>query len=217
MKKIMMTKYGFIRCPEEDFSDDGNRFQVYKVGNRIRVTKCVSEGEAYISARLEGGQLPYDVYSNLSYYCDLGRLNGVSTDGVTEDDLQRLYESCLAYEQEYIAAENSIQYPTKEEITEQCQKIHAQTILDLNRAEQLFNQKALAAALTLSDYEWKRLKEYLNELVKRAKRFDSEFKIEELVQNMYRTSNSFLFCSPTYSDLKESWYYTEIIKLFNRV
>ena len=55
MKKIMMNKYGFVRWPEEDFSDDGNRFYCYKVGNRVRVSKLVSDGVAYISARVDRG------------------------------------------------------------------------------------------------------------------------------------------------------------------
>jgi hypothetical protein len=217
MKKIMMNKFGFVRWPEEDFSDDGNRFTCYKVGKRVRVSKTVSDGRAYISARIDDGQLPYESYSELPYYCDLDRLNGVSVTGVTEDDLQRLYESCLAYEKAYTDAENSIQYPTLAEITEQCDKIHARAVLDANRAQQLFSSKFLMATEILSDYEWKRIREYIVELNKRARRFDSELKIEEFANNIYRKSYSFSFCAPTYSDLNESWYYQQIVKLLKRV
>ena len=52
MQRINLTKYGFIRDREEDFSDDGNRFQGYRVGKRVRVSKLVADGDAYISATI---------------------------------------------------------------------------------------------------------------------------------------------------------------------
>lgn len=216
MKRVNLVKYGFVRWPEEDFSDDGSRFTCYQVGNRVRVSKLVADGQAYIDATLDG-RLPYEVYSNLPYYCDLGRLNGVSAAGITEEDLQRLYESCLAYEAEYIKAEGSIQYPTIAEISLQCKKIHARAIFELTEAERLFNRKAFDAAMTLSDYYWRTLKERLVELNKRAHRFDSENAINKFATGLYGQSYSFNFCKPTNPDLSASWYFTDLCKLFNQV
>ena len=62
MERITMTKYGFIRSKEDDFSDDGNRFTCYRVG-KVRISKLVSDGEAYIDAYIDSGMLPYDIYS----------------------------------------------------------------------------------------------------------------------------------------------------------
>ena len=39
-----MTKYGFKRWKDGDFSDDGNRFTCYRVGKRVSVSKLVSDG-----------------------------------------------------------------------------------------------------------------------------------------------------------------------------
>ena len=107
MKRINLVKYGFVRWPEGDFSDDGSHFQTYKVG-RVRVTKHVSDGQAYIDGDINDGKLPYEVYSNLPHYKATGKLNGVSIATLAEDDLQELYEACQAYEVEYTNAENSI-------------------------------------------------------------------------------------------------------------
>ena len=85
MTRINLVKYGFIRDAAEDFSDDGNRFQVYKVG-RVRVTKLVSDGEAYIDGDINDCRLPYEVYSKLPHYKAIGRLNGVSLASLTEDE-----------------------------------------------------------------------------------------------------------------------------------
>ena len=58
MKRIELVKYGFIRSPEDDFSDDGNRFTCYRVG-KVRVSKLISHGDAFISARIDDYILPY--------------------------------------------------------------------------------------------------------------------------------------------------------------
>lgn len=212
MKRIMMTKYGFVRSPEDDFSDDGNRFHVYRVG-RVRVTKLVSDGEAYISADICDGKLPYKVYKTLPHYKDLDILNGVSVDSITEDNLQKLYEDCQAYEVEYTAAENSIEYPTIQELTDRCKAIHAKRMTEAAIVENLINGKTFYLASVLSEYEWKRVRDFIQEIIKRTQKYDSDLKIEEEVIRMYKHSISFSFMSPTYSDLSDGYYYTELVKL----
>ena len=123
MKKIQMTKYGFVRWAEQDFSDDGSVFYCYLVGERVRVSKCTYKGEAFIDADIQGTKLPYEVYSKLPHYSALSKLNGVSIDSLTDQDLFDLCEACLYYEKEYIEAENTIKMPTLEEIKAQCIKI----------------------------------------------------------------------------------------------
>lgn len=217
MKKIMMNKYGFIRWPEEDFSDDGNRFYAYKVGTRVRVTKLISDGTAFIDGTILNGKLPYSVYSQLPHYRAISNLNGVSLSSLTEEDLQKLYTDCLTYELEYTAEENSIVYPSIAELEEQCKKIHSKAIVELNHVEQLFSQKSVEAACKLSDYEWKYLRDYIVILYKRAEKYNSDAKITDRAIELYQTSYSFQFCSSTSSELLDSYYYREIIKLLNRV
>ena len=116
MKRINLVKYGFVRNQEEDFSDDGNRFQCYKVGKRVRVSKLVADGEVYISARIDGNKLDYAEYSVLPHYKSLDVLNGVSISTIEESDLIELYSNCLEYEKEYEETEKNSVFPTREEL-----------------------------------------------------------------------------------------------------
>ena len=94
MKKIMMTKYGFVRWPERDFSDDSTRFTVYRVGERVEVSKTTYKGEAFIDGSIDGTKLPWEVYSKLPHYSAIGKLNGVSIDSLIDQDLFDLCEAC---------------------------------------------------------------------------------------------------------------------------
>ena len=213
MKKIMMTKYGFVRWPEEDFSDDGNRFYCFKVGDRVRVSKLVSDGNVYISARIDGPKLPYEVYSQLEHYKALDYLNGCSLGRLTEQDLIDLYDACVAYEQEYNEAEKNLKMPSVKEIKEQCKKLLAVRVLEFTKAEQMVAQNISALASTLSEYSWKYLQKHLTTLKKRAEEFD----IDKYSNFLYDTRRSIDFCKPDSYDFNESWDYKEVVRLVTNI
>ena len=109
MKRINMTKYGFIRNEKEDFSDDGSRFQGYMTlpNSRLRISKHISNGQAYLSSSMNGNKLDYTEYSKLPHYKDATwNYNGVSIDSLTDEDLANFYNACVEYEKEYIEAES---------------------------------------------------------------------------------------------------------------
>jgi hypothetical protein len=211
MKKIMMNKYGFVRWPEEDFSDDGNRFYCYRVGNKVRVSKLVVDGEAYISARVDHGNLPYAIYSTLPHYKMLDVLNGVSVASLTDQMLFDLCEACLFYDKEYSAAEASIVYPSADEIREQCVKLKAKRMTELAAVEALLGKNVTKLALTLSEWQWKTVREYIVSLKKAA-----EFDVDEKVRSLANTGYSFDFVKPAFHDLNDSFYYKWIMDLFNK-
>ena len=208
MTRINLVKYGFVRDAAEDFSDDGNRFQAYRVG-RVRVTKLVSDGEAYIDGDINDGKLPYEVYSKLPHYSAVSRLNGVSVASLTEDDIQKLYEDCQAYGVEYTNAENSIEYPTLEEIQEKAVKVTAKSLLELSKVESLLSKYAVEAAAKFSPYEWKTVQEYVKHLMADVKRFDPETFPQAIVGEQY----SFNFVKPEYN-MQESYWFTYLRDLF---
>ena len=210
MTRINLVKYGFVRWPEEDFSDDGNRFQVYKVG-RVRVTKLVSDGEAYIDGDIRDGKLPYDVYSKLPHYKAVGELNGVSFATLTEDDIQKLYEDCQAYEVEYTNAENSIVYPTLDQIRDKASIITNHRMLELSKIENRLNRNMREAITKFSTYEWKELQEYFNNLAKATHRFN----IATYPQTILGQAFSFTFVKPEY-EMGESYWFTSLSKLFDK-
>ena len=210
MKKIMMTKYGFVRCPEEDFSDDGNRFQAYKVG-RVRVTKLVADGEAYIDGGITDGKLPYEVYSKLPHFALCGKLNGVSAVALTDEDLQELCESCQAYDKEYTEAENSIQYPTELELQHKCNRIQAKLLLEMNELETLLGEHAVEAATKFSKWEWQRLQEHLTYMLQEL----SKYNPEKFIPSVLGTARSFTFLQNK-DDTEPNYWYKSIKEMFQK-
>jgi hypothetical protein len=210
MTRINLVKYGFVRWPEEDFSDDGNRFQTYKVG-RVRVTKLVADGEAYIDGSINDGKLPFEIYSKLPHYKAIGKLNGVSVAWLTEDALQELYEDCQAYEVEYTNAENSIQYPTELELQHKCNHIQAKLIKEMSELEDLMGKHSIEAAAKLSTYEWRTLQEYLNSMLQKL----SQHNPDKLIPNILGTARSFTFLQNR-EDTEPTYYYTYIKELFHK-
>lgn len=212
MNKIMMTKYGFVRWPAEDFSDDGTRFTCYRVGKRVRVSKAVCNGQAFIDARIDGFKLPYEVYSDLPHYLATGKLNGVSVASLTDNDLFDLVEACLLYEKEYEEAENSIVMPTYDEIYAQASRVKAVRGGEFVIAERYLKASIAEVTYNLSVYDWKEVQSYFRMLKDAAENYDPA----DVATRMLGTSRSIDFCKPECRELKESWYYTSLIKLIQK-
>ena len=209
MKKIMMTKYGFERSKADDFCDDGSVFQCYRVGNEVIVSKCVSDGWAYIDGGARSYDLPYEVYSKLPHYKDIGKLNGIKVDALTEADLINLYAACVAYDQEYTAAKNSMVWPTFSEIKIQCMKVCAKRQEELAELGRRFN---LAVALKLNEWEWKTIRDYILTLIKQT----AECNPEKYPQTIVGTVRSVEFCKPDCQELQDSFYYKWIMEKINK-
>ena len=215
MKKVNLTKYGFVRWPEEDFSDDGNRFQCYRAGKAVRVSKLVSDGQIYLSidSGCGNGTLPYEVYSKLPYYNEASwTYNGVSVDTLTEDDVQAFYEACISYEQAYIEEEAHIVYPTLDAIKEQCKKITVKTMKELDEIETILKNKVVEVATKFSDYDWKELKSGINQLTSKMVGVDKYYPAR-----IYKTSYSFNFVRPDNNDLTTpNYWYQDIMSKFKK-
>lgn len=214
MKRINLVKFGFVRTPEEDFIDDCSRFTCYRAGKTVRVSKLVSDGQAYLSISSECGKgtLPFEVYSKLPYYNDANwRWNGVPVAGLTDKDLEDFYNACLAYEREYEEAEAAIKYPTLEEIREKAVKLTAKSLLELSKIEMLLGKYGLEAAAKFSAYEWKQVQEYIKHLQADVVRFDPEAFPETIVGKSY----SFDFVKPEYN-MEESYWFTWLRDLFKK-
>lgn len=212
MQKLYLNKYGFIRWPEEDFSDDGNRFTCFRLTpvGRLRLSKHVSCGEVYLSCRIDG-DLPYEIYCALpSYNKAVWGLNGRSLSALTDKDLEDFYSTCLSYEREYEEAEKKLVYPTLEEVKNQCHKIEAKLLCEKVGVEELLRDKVCSLAYHLSDYEWKSLKRDIDGLIKEILKFDPN----KYPQTIVGTSRSFGFVKPENSDLTTpSFWYRDIMEI----
>ena len=213
MKKIMMTKYGFVRWPEQDFSDDGTRFTAYRVGERVLVTKCTYKEQAYISASIDGARLPYEVYSMLPHYSALGKLNGVSIESLTDDDLFALMAACVQYEKEYADAENSIQMPTLEEIKEQCVKVQAKRIAEFAEVEAMLSKYAAKMAITLPAWQWKTAQGYITNLACELAKYSPEL----FAPRILGSAQSIKFCKFDCTELDNCYYYNYLMDLIKSV
>ena len=215
MKRINMTKYGFVRWPEKDFTDDGSSFICYRAGKAVRVSKHVSDGLVYLSAdpsSCAGGTLPYEIYSKFPHYSSSAwKYNGFSIEHLTEQDLIDFYNDCVEYEKEYEAAEASIKYPTLEEIKDKAVKVTAKSIIEMNKVEILLKNFGAEAAVKFSEHEWGRLQEYLKRLAAEVKRFDPETYPQTVVGKAY----SFDFIKPD-RYMEESYWFKSIKELFEQ-
>ena len=205
MERINLKRFGFIRSPEDDFSDDGNRFTCYRLDGcpKIRLSKCMSYGDAFIDADVRDGRLPYEIYAKLPHYRGLSRLNGVAANSITEDDLQRLHDDCIAYVKEYEEAVAQTKYPSVDEIV-------AKAVAQLEDDKKAF--AALNAVITvedllrLSDYQMKNFKNYYTSLKKAAE--DDER--PERIKGIYGHSSSFDYVR---KPVERSWYYKACLEL----
>lgn len=212
MKRVNLAKYGFVRCPEEDFHDDGNNFQGYRVGKTVVVSKLVSNGQVYLSidSSCGNGTLPYEIYSKLPYYNEANWFyNGVSVETLTEADIQAFYEACISYEKAYEEAEATIKYPTLEEITEQCEKLWAKAMAEYSAGQTLVMDAVLLNKfIKLSDYEVKSVRDCLKSLRSAVENYD----VKTLPQRMLGKSSSFNFVKPDNSDLIHENYWLRSIR-----
>lgn len=203
MKKINLIKYGFIRSPEDDFTDDGNRFICFKVKD-VEISKLVKEGRAYISASIEDGKLPYEVYSKLPHYKSLNKLNGVSVSDLTETDLYDLYVNCVEYSKEYQDAVNQTKYPTLQELQIKCDELTADLQNQLDRAKQLIKDNILKVFDNGNNYKLKDLLDYYKSLKSNVK---NSYNRNTYPQSILGTSLSInlMKTNPT-----KSWYLKQI-------
>ena len=214
MKRINLVKYGFVKWPEESFWDDGSHFDAYRVGERVRVTKCISDGQAYIDGRIDGGFLEYNEYSSLPHYSAISKLNGVSVGIITEIDLMRLYEDCLAYEKEYIEEENRIKasLPTEEEIRERCFEILGFRHTELDLIDKRLSTLTPKLIVECSDYQWKQIREYYQSLVRKT----TQYNVDTWPKSVVGKPMSRKFMSPDFSDLKPTFYFKELMEILDK-
>lgn len=212
MKRINLTKYGFIRFPEEDFTDDGNRFQSYRFSEtNSHVSKLVSDGTVYLSVHVDG-QLPYEVYSVLpNYHAATWSYNGISVACLTDEMLQDFFNACVKYEKEYQAAEAAMEYPNELELQHKCNRIMTKLALEMNELEKLIGEHAVEAAVKFSKWEWEQLQKYLAYMLQELDKYNPD----KFIPPMLRTARSITFLQNK-EDTEPTYWYKSIKKMFQK-
>lgn len=214
MKKIVMKKYGFIRNEGEDFHDDGNNFKGYATSpnSRLRVTKLVSDGRAYLSSDMNGCKLDYDEYSKLPHYKDaVWNYNGIDMNLLTNEDLINWYNACVEYEKEYIEAESKVVFPTIEEIRNQCFIINKIRQQEIKEVEELLQKASLGLLLKgTSDYELRNIRDYYKNLTNRF------YNLATYPQTIQYSNYGRNFVKETNPDIQPSWYYKQLVEILEK-
>lgn len=212
MTRINLTKYGFIRFPEEDFHDDGNNFTCYRFSDtNSHISKLVANGEAYLSVHVTG-ELPYETYSALPHYKRATwDFNGISVASLTDALLQDFFNSCVEYEKEYRAAEASIKYPTELELQHKCMHIQAKLIKEMSELERLMGDHAVEAATKFAKWEWQRLQEHLTHMLQEL----SKYNPDTFIPGHLGTARSFTFIQSK-ADVEPTYWYTSIKEMFQK-
>ena len=207
MKRIDLVKYGFVRSPEDDFSDDGNRFTCYRVGSKVRVSKLVSDGEAYLSGSISDSDLPYEIYSKLPHYSEAEwKYNGVSLSALTEADLQNLYDACVAYEKEWDEAIAGLVLPEAVELNDAAFDLERHRQNEFHNVQLVLSQN-LEKLFALQDYQYRRVREYYNRLKEEA---EAPVVWQEFVGKPYSIQ---LLARLQEQANKHSFYYEELMKM----
>lgn len=206
MTRLNLCKYGFIRWPEEDFSDDGNRFTCYLAGKKVRVSKLISQGQVYLSIDSGIGELPYEIYKTLPHYHDAEwKWNGVSLAGLTDEDIKDFYTACVEFEREYEELEAEFKFPTSEEIATRAAEVRALRVGEIKEIQDLLTAKLPVLLLAASPYQWSEIQRLFKNLLEEANRDYSAL----------RKDASLKFCSNDCRELKPSWWYERIKELIN--
>lgn len=213
MKRIELTKYGFIRSKEDDFSDDGNRFTCYRVG-KVRVSKLVSDGQAYIHASIDDNKLPYETYGHLPHYRYLSDLNGVSVSAITEEALQKLYEDCISYEKEYEDAYNAIEWPTIEQLRIKAGAYKIAWKECITKLEEAIKFNSIAIITNLSEYSFKDLQRYFKQVLSDAKQFENP---QDYAERLLKQTRSLDFMKRDIrKEVDDNFFVTAIYKLIRK-
>ena len=212
MKRINMAKYGFIRKESGDFTDDSNRFTGYTISSnsRLIVTKLVSDGRAYLSADMNGNKLDYTEYSKLPHYNCVWDYNGIDLEKLTEEDMIDFYNSCVAYEKEYLEAEAKVSFPSIEDIKLQCETINAIRKAEIDEVSILLERVAVRFVLEADRYVVSRFQDYFKSLKNRF------FDVDKYPQTIQKSNYGRNFIKPTNSDLQPSFYYKELLEILEK-
>lgn len=218
MKRINLMSFGFVRDEASDFSDDGSRFFVYRVG-KVKVSKTTYDGQVYLSGHADiNGNLRYDEYSKLAHYSNLDALNGVSISSLTESDLQKLYENCRAYELEYMQAtvQKRLSLPTLSEVAQRLSEAVKVRQTEINTLTQKLAQfgNAMDVILSAPNRYW------LSNFADYVKNLDEIQNNRYSIKRYVEDDGTVKFCAaaimqPNWDELQPSYYYQRAIALLD--
>lgn len=162
---LNFKKYGFIRRPDLDFSDDGNRFRCYEYTNSdgsIIASYLKSDGQVYFSFRLDYvNDLNYTDYSKFKHYADSDKYNGVNESAVDLDDIKRIANDLIAEIKDF---KDNVKPVDEEEWKKYYTNYNNIAKSYYESAKKVLSDFGVENLLNLHEYQIKRIKDYLASL-----------------------------------------------------
>ena len=108
MANVTLSKYDFVRWAREAFVADCCKFNWYRIGDKVEVSKSVLDGKVFVHVRINCGKLPSGTYTRLPHYKSVSKLTGIDCRKVSEQALYDWHADCLAYGRECSEAELAV-------------------------------------------------------------------------------------------------------------
>lgn len=93
---LSLKKYGVVRDPANDFSDDGNRFRAYLYKDVVPITYLRDGDDVYLSIAFHHlGDINYEEYREFPSYKNVNKYNGVNINEVDPEDFIKICEEAF--------------------------------------------------------------------------------------------------------------------------
>lgn len=159
--RLDFKKAGFMRDPQHDFKDDGNRFQAYIHRSGMPMSYTSYQGDAYISLRPDYlGELNYKEYSKLPSYKDANIYNGVPKSSVDMTKLDQVATRLMDEYNEVVGNMESVSDDSLRELLQQAKDI---AIKNYNNMSKLIKDN-FDKYIELDSPKATKIKEYLQHL-----------------------------------------------------
>lgn len=153
MKKINLTKYGFIRNPEKDKYEDGiyYRFYTHPKAPKSDICKIIENGKLCLYSELYSPHLTYEEFKEMPYPNIFNKLGDILVSDVTESDLKEFAKAVVEYEKEITKKVKKLVWPnlsvlddalTQESYRFKRERIYAENMLK-NNVDIIFNLNLL--------------------------------------------------------------------------
>lgn len=208
MKHIDLTKYGFVRFPDDDFFDDSGKFTCYKVG-KVRVYILIYEDKVYLSGDIPNLPLPCEIYSKLSHYKAVeGDYNGIPLSSLTDYKIRKFYDACVAYDKEVEETMHNIHYPTLSELEAKAQEILNKYHDEYTEISAIISKmpSVLIELHKKSKYDFESFMDAYTTIYEKANMI-------ERVDYILNTAYSFGYME---KEVKDSWYYKHCLMMLGK-
>ena len=201
---------GVVRTPENDFSDDGNKFYSYLYKGVIPISYHKAQGDIYLTIRLDSiPEINYNEYNKFKTYNLTDEFNGVDE---SEYDASKFAQNLEAVYQEVMQFKKDIKPVDSQQVEDKIQAIN-KACQEYKKKVEDFIKAHSNEILNLSEYQFKDLKryvadagsrtaDYIRDASEAGKRSFLDRDIDSLIENI-SSSWEFKYIEEMFTDNKK--------------